>query len=57
MTQVVAAGLPLLTTVNVEQLKAWREYAGSEGAELTMDADAVVAWVEGRTRERPAQIA
>lgn len=57
MTQVVAAGLPLLTTVNVEQLQAWHDYAGGEGSELPMDADAVLAWVEGRVRGRSAQIA
>lgn len=57
MTQVVAAGLPLLTTVNAEQLQAWRDYAGGEGSELPMDADAVVAWIEGRVRARTSQMA
>lgn len=50
MNQIVAAGLPLLTTVGADQIAAWRAYAGGEGAELTMDSDAVVAWVRARMR-------
>jgi nucleoside-triphosphatase THEP1 len=57
MTQIVAAGLTLLTTVNRDQIPAWREYAGGEGTELPMDADAVVAWVDAQKRTRSNQIA
>jgi len=57
MTQIVAADLPLLTTVNGDQLPAWRAYAGGEGCELPMDADAVLAWVDAHVRRRSGQIA
>lgn len=48
MNLIVCAGLPMLTTVNEDQLEAWRAYAGSEGAELPMDLDAVVRWAAAR---------
>lgn len=50
MTEIVAAGLPLLTTVNREHLADWRGYVGTTGAELPMDVDAVLAWVLRQTR-------
>lgn len=48
MNAIVAAGLPMLTTVNREQLDDWRVYVGTQGAELPMDLDVVVAWVRDR---------
>lgn len=52
MNGIVAAGLPLLTTVNCDQLEAWRTYVGTANAELPMNRDAVVAWVQQRVRRR-----
>jgi nucleoside-triphosphatase THEP1 len=54
MNAVVAAGLPLLTTVSREQLDDWRAYVGGASAELPMDLDAVVAWAQAQRRTRPA---
>ena len=52
MNAIVAAGLPMLTTVNRDQLDDWRAYVGSPNAELPMDPDTVVAWVQERVRRR-----
>lgn len=49
MNLIVAGGLPLLTTVNADQLDAWRTYAGGHACELPMDIEAVTAWVESNT--------
>lgn len=48
MNQIVAAGLPLLTTVSEAQVAAWRDYVGADDAELPLDLDAVAAWVAAR---------
>lgn len=54
MNAIVAAGLPMLTTVNAEQLEDWRAYVGTHTAELPMDLDAVMAWVRDRVRHLDA---
>lgn len=52
MNAIVAAGLPMLTTVNREQIDDWRAYVGTPGAELPMDLDVVVGWVRDRASYR-----
>lgn len=54
MNAIVGAGLPMLTTVNREQLDDWRAYVGTPNAELPMDLDTVLSWVQARVRHRGA---
>lgn len=47
---VVAAGVPLLTSVGERYLDAWREFTGGEAELLEPSLDAILAWWEALRR-------
>lgn len=51
MADIAAAGIPLLTAVDVSVLPAWQEFCGGQSVQLPPDVDALERWWQGLSVE------